>query len=81
MQGNVSAYQELSGLTVGSDYLLSVDYNSRNCCGDIPSVSLEIGGEMSDAFPDPDDFFDSTVDPVLEGEAGASFTSAWMRAE
>ncbi len=67
MQGIVSAYQEVSGLMVGSDYVLSVDYNSRNCCGDIPAVFLEIGGEISDAFPDPVDFFDETVDPVLEG--------------
>ncbi len=44
MQGFVSAYQEVTGLTVGADYSLTVDYNSRNCCGDIPSVFLEIGG-------------------------------------
>ena len=67
MQGAVSAYQDVTGLTVGSDYVLSVDYNARNCCGDIPAVFLEIGGEISDVFPDPDDFFDETVDPVLEG--------------
>ena len=67
MQGAVSAYQEVTGLTVGSDYVLSIDYNARNCCEDIPAVSLEIGGELSDAFPDPEDFFDEAVDPVLEG--------------
>lgn len=67
MQGQVSVYQDIAGLTVGQDYTLSVDYNARNCCGDIPAVMLEINGEFIADFPDPDDFVDELVDPVLEG--------------
>lgn len=67
MQGESSVFQEVSGLTVGEDYVLSVDYNARNCCGDIPAVTLELNGQFSDQFPDPDDFIDALVDPVEVG--------------
>lgn len=74
MQGIMSAYQDVAGLTVGEDYVMSVDYNSRSF-GDIPSVFLELNGVLFDAFPDPDEFFDETVSPVDDPE------SPWWTAE
>jgi len=73
MQGDVSVFQEVSGLTVGEDYVLTVDYNARNCCGDLPLASLALNGEFSDDFPDPEDFIDELVEPVEVG--------AWWFAE
>lgn len=67
LQGESSVFQEVTGLTVGEDYVLSVDYNARNCCGDFPAATLELNGEFSDQFPDPDDFIDALVEPVEFG--------------
>ena len=73
MQGDVAVAQEVTGLTVGEDYVLTVDYNARNCCGDLPAASLELNGELSVLFPNPDDFIDELVEPVEVG--------AWWFAE
>ena len=67
LQRDVAVYQDVSGLTVGQDYVLSVDYNARNCCGDLPAASLELNGELSLLFPNPDDFIDEVVEPVEQG--------------
>ena len=73
LQGTSSAYQVVEGLTVGETYLFGADYNARNCCGDTPTVSLELNGEFSDEFPDPEEFFDGEIFPVETG--------AWWRSE
>lgn len=67
LQGIASAFQEVQGLTIGEDYLLQVEYNARNCCGDVPAVALEINGELSDQFPDPEEFDADDIFPVEDG--------------
>lgn len=44
LQGVAFASQNVTGFTVGQDYILSFDFNSRNCCGDVPQGQLSIGG-------------------------------------
>ncbi len=36
LQGTSSISQTVSGFTVGTDYVLTFDFHSRNCCGDSP---------------------------------------------
>ena len=36
LQGTSSISQTVGGFAVGTDYVLSLDFNSRNCCGDSP---------------------------------------------
>ena len=45
LQGDSSIHQSISGLTVGSDYTLSWDFNSRNCCGDQPIGIFRLDGD------------------------------------
>ena len=36
LQGTSSISQTVGGFTVGSEYVLTLEFNSRNCCGDAP---------------------------------------------
>ncbi len=45
VQGTAFIEQEITGFDVGGDYILSFDYNSRNCCGDLPVATIMLGGE------------------------------------
>ncbi|MDG2383169.1 MAG: PEP-CTERM sorting domain-containing protein [Pirellulaceae bacterium] len=54
MQGLARLGQEISGLQIGTEYTLTWEYNSRDCCGDFP-----IGGVMLNGTEfDVDDFTD-----------------------
>jgi hypothetical protein len=57
LQGNSSIQQVLSGFTVGQDYVLSLDFNSRNCCGDFPTAVImlndQVAGSSAELFPAP----------------------------
>ncbi len=44
LQGTAYIEQTVSGLTVGSKYLLGLDFNARNCCGDFPVGSILLNG-------------------------------------
>jgi hypothetical protein len=46
LQGVSSIEQEVTGFTIGGAYVLSIDYNSRNCCGDFPIGSVSLDGEV-----------------------------------
>ena len=45
IQGTAFIEQEVTGFDVGSEYVVSFDYNSRNCCGDVPIASILLDGE------------------------------------
>ncbi|MBJ44633.1 MAG: hypothetical protein CMJ80_15400 [Planctomycetaceae bacterium] len=60
LQGESSIAQTITGLSTGSDYVLSVDYNARNCCGDFPIATLKLNGEP---IPELDN---KTIVPVLD---------------
>ncbi len=57
LQGNSSISQSLSGFSVGVIYVVSLDFNSRNCCGAFPSAELVIDDTVlassADLFPAP----------------------------
>ena len=66
LQGTMSIGQTIGGLTVGTDYVLSVDFNARNCCeGEIPIGRLAFNGEPVEDFPGPE-FDDGAVEPVFD---------------
>lgn len=46
LQGVSSASQNVTGFTIGQDYILTFDVNARNCCGDVPQGQLSIGGAI-----------------------------------
>lgn len=46
LQGVATAAQTVGGFTIGQDYILSLDVNARNCCGDVPQGQLSIGGSI-----------------------------------
>jgi hypothetical protein len=56
-QGASYIEQAVSGFTVGADYVLSLDFNSRNCCGDVPIGTIYLNGieagSSVDLFPEP----------------------------
>ena len=55
LQGTASIEQDISGFTIGQDYVLSLDFNARNCCGDMPIGTVELDGVVvassADIFP------------------------------
>jgi MYXO-CTERM domain-containing protein len=57
LQGAASLTQIVGGFSVGTDYVLSLDINARDCCGDSPIANVRIDGNIlassTDAFPDP----------------------------
>ena len=64
MQGTAQIEQEVSGLTVGKEYVLSLDFNARNCCGGgIPGAELDLDLEPLEDFPGPQ-FTDGQVTPA-----------------
>jgi len=66
--------QDITGLVPGTNYVLSLDYNARNCCnGGLPVASLELNGTTVEDFPDPNDFPDGVVYPT--GEGGPWYTA------
>ena len=46
LQGAAFLEQEISGFAVGQEYVLSLDFNSRNCCGDFPIGTVLLDGEV-----------------------------------
>ena len=57
LQGTSHIEQVVTGLVAGSEYTLSLDFNSRNCCGDFPVASILLDGEVvasSTDLPFPD---------------------------
>ena len=64
MQGTAKIEQEVSGLTVGEEYVLSLDFNARNCCGGgIPAPQLDLTWNLSKISPGPQ-FTDGQVTPA-----------------
>ena len=57
LQGATFIEQEVSGFVVGNEYVLSLDFNSRNCCGDMPIAMVVLDGNViansTDIFPAP----------------------------
>ncbi|MCA9170382.1 MAG: PEP-CTERM sorting domain-containing protein [Planctomycetales bacterium] len=57
LQGDAYIEQSVGGFTVGSDYTLSLDFNARNCCGDMPIGTITLNGinagSTVDLFPPP----------------------------
>jgi hypothetical protein len=73
LQGVSSIEQTVSGFVVGQPYVLSLDFNARNCCGDFPIGTIFLNGiqagSSTDLFPDP-----GSIIPV-------GGTNAWYSAE
>jgi hypothetical protein len=67
MQGTATLEKTVTGLSVGQSYLLSLDYNARNCCGDFPMPTISLNGNLVPNFPDPTTAPDGVVLPVGEG--------------
>ena len=57
LQGTSFIEQSVGGFSVGSDYILSLDFNSRNCCGDFPIGTITLNGIVAGSsvalFPPP----------------------------
>ena len=57
LQGDSSIQQQLTGFTVGQDYVLSLDFNSRNCCGDFPIATILlndiVAASSTELVPEP----------------------------
>jgi hypothetical protein len=54
LQGAASIEQDVAGLEVGQQYVLSLDYNARNCCGGaIPTGELYLDDQFIEDFPGP----------------------------
>lgn len=67
LQGTASIEQTVSGMTQGAKYLLSIDYNARDCCeGELPAAELLINGRSVDNFPDPDLLFDGGLESSFD---------------
>ncbi len=66
--------QNITGLVPGTNYMLSLEYNSRTASTDNPLVELTLNGTKVETFPDPDMFPDGIVLPVGDG-------SDWYTAE
>ncbi len=64
LQGTSSLLKEISGLTVGANYTLSLDYNARDCCGDYPVPQLKLNDTLVPGFPDLAVNPDGVVFPV-----------------
>jgi hypothetical protein len=69
LQGSAEIRQDISGLSVGTDYTLTFDFNARNCCGDIPIGTFSLNG-----VPIPFDIFSDGISPVGDLEP-------WYQAE
>ncbi len=66
IQGTGSLSQSLSGFSLGDVYWVQGFANARACCGDIPSVSVSLGGTPL-----------LTNQPLTPVEAGGSRTLPW----
>ena len=66
IQGTGSLSQSLSGFSVGDVYWVQGFANARACCGDIPSVSVSLGGSPL-----------LTNQPLTPVEGGGSRTLPW----
>jgi hypothetical protein len=57
LQGNAYIEQTVSGFMVGGQYVLGLDFNARNCCGDLPIGTITLNGieagSSTDIFPPP----------------------------
>jgi hypothetical protein len=57
LQGTSSIQQTVSGFVVGQPYVLSLDFNSRDCCGDSPIGEIYLNdilaGSSEGLFPPP----------------------------
>ena len=57
LQGAASISQEISGFSVGAEYLVGIDFNARDCCGGLPIAHISINdaviGSTTDLLPDP----------------------------
>ena len=71
MQGASSLSQIVEGLTPGEQYVLSIDFNARACCGgEIPTAELEMDGVLIDDFPG---------DELFEGIAPVGANNPWYQ--
>jgi hypothetical protein len=63
LQGVSSISQEISGFSVGGEFLVGIDFNARDCCGGLPVATISINdapiGSTVDLLPDP-----GTVSPL-----------------
>jgi hypothetical protein len=59
LQGIAEIRQDISGLSVGTNYTLTFDFNARNCCGDMP-----VGTFSLNDVPIPLDDFSDAIAPV-----------------
>ncbi len=57
LQGESYIEQDVSGFEVGQSYVLSLDFNARDCCGDFPIGTIYlndiVAGTSVDLFPAP----------------------------
>ena len=74
LQGQAGMEQEITGLTPGTEYTISFDYNARNCCDDVPFPSLLIDGEPLEEFADEV----SPVEPVGDVNEWYSYETTYV---
>lgn len=66
LQGESSIEQTVSGFTPGLDYVLTVEFNSRNCCEDVPIGEIYLNDILAASSLDLP-FPDGGIVPVGEG--------------
>lgn len=76
LQGASNLGQVIEGLVVGEEYVFSMEFNARNCCGDIPLAELYIDGNLIEEFPGED--LDGLVEPVGGTEPWYEFEMTFM---
>ena len=57
LQGNAGIAQDITGLSVGTNYTLSWEFNARDCCGDIPIGGLTLNGSEIDVSEYTEEIF------------------------
>ncbi len=79
LQGTSYIEQTVTGFSVGSDYLLDLDFNSRGCCGDLPVATISLNGNV--VASSVDFFGGNGAVPTMSGDdpwhhAQLSFTAS-----
>lgn len=77
LQGTASLQQNITGLTPGEEYKLSLDFNARNCCDDNPVANLLLNGDFVEDFPG-EAFDDGMIEPVGAGNPWYRFEHVFV---
>lgn len=79
LQGVSHIEQTVTGFSVGADYFLDLDFNSRGCCGDVPVATISLDGMAIASSVDifgGDGGISTAIDPDPWYHAQISFTAS-----